>query len=386
MDEAIRAGKISVVANVVLTIVKGIAGILAGSTALIADALHSLVDVLGSALVWIGIKIAQKPPDKAHPYGHFKAESLAELGVGAIIIFTSLSILIEAVNSLTSGVKPSFEIYALVVALSSAMVNEALARYKIAVGVRTKSSSLIAEGKHSRTDVISSSSVVLGFILVYLGYWWADAVVAIAISILILQMGGGILKNAIDVLMDKVDEELSMRIGKVIEGIEGIKSVDFVAVRGTWRSKIVEVHFTVSPEIGAEQIDEIIGKIEGLKDSFSGIVRIIPVVKISKDIRRIAIPVDEKDSYIGDLNARFFKIVDLKIGKSWKIQNEFWNAQKMKGYLIAELLSKNKVDAILIRRIGEGAKNHLRSRGIAIRFVESLDNLDDVAKIAQTLV
>ena len=72
----------------------------------------------------------------------------------------------------------------------------------------------------------------MGFILVYFGYWWADAVVAIAISILILQMGGGILKNAIDVLMDKVDEELSMRIGKVIEGIEGIKSVDFVAVRG----------------------------------------------------------------------------------------------------------------------------------------------------------
>ncbi len=382
MDEAIRAGKISVIANVVLTVVKGLAGVFAGSTALIADAFHSLVDVLGSALVWIGIKIAQKPPDRAHPYGHFKAESLAELGVGLVIIFTSLSILIEAVNSLISGVKPSFEVYALIVALSSAMINEVLARYKIAVGIRTKSSSLIAEGKHSRTDVISSLSVVLGFILVYFGYWWADAVVAIAISILILQMGGGILKNAIDVLMDKADEELSMKIGKIIEGIEGIKSVDFVAVRGTWRSKIVEIHFTVGPEIGAEQIDEIIRKIESLKDSFSEIVRIIPVVKISKEIRRIAIPVDENDNYIGDLNAKFFRIVDLKTKKSWKIQNEFWNAQKMKGYLIAELLSKNKVDVIVVRRIGEGAKNHLRSKGIAIRFVERLDNLEDVTKIA----
>ncbi len=378
MDEAIKAGKISVIANVILTIAKGFTGILAGSTALIADALHSLVDVLGSALVWIGIKIAQKPPDESHPYGHFKAESLAELGVGLIIVFTSLSILIEAVNNLITAVKPSFEFYALAVALASAVVNEALARYKISVGIKTKSSSLIAEGKHSRTDTISSLSVVFGFILVYFGYWWADAVVAIAISILILQMGGKILKNAIDVLMDKVDEELSLRIRKIIEGIEGIKSVDFVAVRGTWRSKIVEVHFTVSSEVGAEQINEIISKIEGLKDSFSEIVKIIPVVKISKEIRRIAIPVDENGNYVGDLNARFFNIIDLKSGRSWKIQNDFWNAQKMKGYLIAELLSRNKVDAIVVRRIGEGAKNHLKSRGIMIKLVDNLSSLDDI--------
>ncbi len=378
MDEAIKAGKISVIANVILTIAKGFAGILASSTALIADALHSLVDILGSALVWIGIKIAQKPPDESHPYGHFKAESLAELGVGLIIVFTSLSILVEAVNNLIAGLKPSFELYALAVALTSAVINEALARYKISVGIKTKSSSLIAEGKHSRTDMISSLSVVLGFILVYFGYWWADAVVAIAISILILQMGGEILKNAIDVLMDKVDEELSVRIRRIIEGIEGIKSVDFVAVRGTWRSKIVEVHFTVSSEVGVEQINEIIRRIEGLKDSFSEIVRIIPVVKISEEIRRIAIPVDENDNYVGDLNARFFKIIDLKSEKSWKIQNEFWNAQKMKGYLIAELLSKNKVDAIVVRRIGEGAKNHLKSKGIIIKFAEDIENLENL--------
>ncbi len=378
MDEAIKAGKISVIANVILTIAKGFAGILASSTALIADALHSLDDILGSALVWIGIKIAQKPPDESHPYGHFKAESLAELGVGLIIVFTSLSILVEAVNNLIAGLKPSFELYALAVALTSAVINEALARYKISVGIKTKSSSLIAEGKHSRTDMISSLSVVLGFILVYFGYWWADAVVAIAISILILQMGGEILKNAIDVLMDKVDEELSVRIRRIIEGIEGIKSVDFVAVRGTWRSKIVEVHFTVSSEVGVEQINEIIRRIEGLKDSFSEIVRIIPVVKISEEIRRIAIPVDENDNYVGDLNARFFKIIDLKSEKSWKIQNEFWNAQKMKGYLIAELLSKNKVDAIVVRRIGEGAKNHLKSKGIIIKFAEDIENLENL--------
>jgi len=376
VDEAERVGRVSVTANVFLTLIKGITGISAGSTALIADALHSLVDVLGSALVWIGIRIAQKPPDEAHPYGHFKAESLAELGVGLIIILTSISIVVDAVNSLISGEKPKFELYALAVAIISALSNEVLARYKIAVGMRTKSSSLIAEGKHSRTDVISSLSVVLGLILVYFGYWWADAVVAIAISVIILQMGGEIIKNAIDVLMDRVDEEFSMRIRRIIEGIEGIKSVDFVAVRGTWRSRIVEVHITVSSEVGTERINEIMEKIERLKDSFPEIIRIIPVVRVSREIRRIAVPVDENDNYVGDLNAKFFKVIDVKSGKCWKIRNEFWNAQKMKGYLIAELLSKNGVDLIVVKRIGEGAKNHLKGKGIIVKFAEEFDLKD----------
>ncbi len=366
--EAERAGKISVLANVFLTLLKGVAGYLSGSTALIADALHSLVDVLASALVWIGIRVAKKPPDPEHPYGHFKAESLAELGVGVIVIVTSVSIMVEAVNELITSSKPRFELYALAVALLSAVVNEALARYKIAVGTREKSSSLIAEGKHSRTDVISSLAVVIGFVLIYFGYWWADAVVAMAISIIILQMGGEILKNAVDVLMDRVDEELSVRIKKIVEGIEGIRSVEFVAVRGSWRSKIAEIHFTVNPEVGAEGVEDIKERIERIREVFPEIVRVVPVVKFSREVRRIAIPVDENDDYVGDLNAPYFKILDLKTGRCWKIKNEFWNAPKMKGYLIADLLSRNGVDEVVVKRIGEGARNHLKSRGISVRI------------------
>ena len=375
MDEAEKAGKISVLANIVLTIAKGIAGLLAGSTALVADALHSLVDVLGSALVWIGIRIAKKPPDVEHPYGHFKAESLAELGVGVIIIVTSVSIMIEAVNELISASKPKFELYALAVAIASALINEALARYKISVGMREKSSSLIAEGKHSRTDVISSLAVVLGFFLIYLGYWWADAVVAMAISIIILQMGGEIIKSAIDVLMDRIDEELSVRIRKYVEGIEGIRSVDFVAVRGTWRSKIAEIHFTVSSELDADGIEDVLRKVEGVREIFPEIVRVVPVMRISKDVRRVAIPVDEEGRYVGDLNAKYFEIVDLKTGKRWRIKNEFWDAKKMKGYLIADLLGRNRVDAVIVKRIGEGAKNHLKSRGIMVKYAEKIEDL-----------
>ncbi len=381
ISEAIKAGKVSIVANVILTIVKGIAGIAANSTALIADSLHSMVDILSSAAVWIGIKIAETPPDKEHPYGHFKAESLAELAVGIAIIFTAILIMYDAVNELISGRSPEFEIYALAAAVFSAVVNEALARYKISVGVRTKSSSLIAEGKHSRTDVIASVAVVLGFLLVYIGYWWADAVVAMGIAVLILEIGGEILKNAIDVLMDRLDPEFAFKVTSYVEGIRGVESVNFVGVRGTWRHKIVEVHFTVSPGSSAEDIEAIIKRIEDIKKEIPEIKEIIPVVRVSKKISKVAIPVDENGNYTGDLNAPFFEIRDLKKGTKMKIVNEYREAERRKGYLIAEMLKNVGVDCIVLSKVGEGAKSHFKNAGITVKLSEE----KDIEKIIKSL-
>ncbi len=370
VSEAIKAGKISVIANIILTIIKGVAGIFANSTALIADALHSLIDIASSAAVWIGIKIAEIPPDKEHPYGHFKAESLAELGVGLAIIVTSLFIMYDAVNELISGKSPEFEIYALLAALFSAIVNEGLARYKINIGMKTKSSSLIAEGKHSRTDVIASFAVVIGFILVYFGYWWADAVVAMGISVLIFEIGGEIIKNAVDVLMDRVDPELAFKITSYVEGIRGVESVEFVGVRGTWRNKIVEVHFTISPGASAEEIEAITKRIENIKKEIPEIKEVIPVVRVIKKITKVAIPVDENGNYTGDLNAPFFEIFDLKTGDEIKIENKYKDAERRKGFLIAEFLRNNGVDCIVISKIGEGAKSHFKNMGIVIKTIE----------------
>ncbi len=380
IDEAIKAGKISTLANIILTVVKGVAGIAANSTALIADSLHSMIDILSSLLVWIGIKIAEKPPDKEHPYGHFKAESLAELGVGTAIVITALFIMYDAVNELILRKIPEFEYYAIAAAAFSVVVNEALARYKISVGLKTKSSSLIAEGKHSRTDVIASLAVVLGFILIYFGYWWADAVVAIAISILILQIGCEILKNAVDVLMDRVDAETALRITNYVERMRGVESVDFVGVRGTWRNKIVEVHFTVSPGVSLEEVEEITEKIESIKKEIPDIIDVIPVVKFSKKISKVAIPVNETGEYSGDLNSPYFEIFDLKKGAKIRIVNEYSKAERRKGYLIAKMLRNFGVDCIVLKKVGEGAKSHFKNMGIVVNIIDNNRSVEEIVE------
>ncbi|RLI88120.1 MAG: cation diffusion facilitator family transporter, partial [Archaeoglobales archaeon] len=364
MSEAIRVAKVSALFNFTFSAIKGVAGVAVGSVALIADALHSLVDVLGSIFVWFGLKIAERPADVEHPYGYYKAESLAELGVGLIIIFSTVLIIKEAVEALISQNYPSFEYYAAVVAATSAAGNEVLARYKIAAGRRTKSSALIAEGKHSRADVFGSLAVLIGFIFIKFGYWWADSIVAILISFLIIQMGIGVVKSSIDVLMDRVDEDFASRVREILEGINGIASIDLVAARGTWRNKIVEVHYSVFPW-ATELIDTIQEDIEKRLRAFPEVSKVVPVVRIARKKPVVAIPVVDKDSdECGDLNSPYFAI--FSNGEPRFVENPYSRAERRKGPLIAELLAKEGVNVLVIRRIGEMAAVHMRAKGIAV--------------------
>ncbi len=379
MSEAAKVGKISAIVNLAMTILKFVAGVFASSTALIADALHSLVDVLGSLLVWVGIRVAEKPADVQHPYGHFKAESLAELGVGLIIVASSLSIMYEAANSLMFLQRPSFEFYAVAVAAVSAAVNEALARYKISVGVRVKSSSLVAEGKHSRADVVSSLAVVIGFFFVYAGYWWADAVVAFIISAIILQMGFGIIKSAVDVLMDRVDEEVALKVRSLLEKIDGVEAIEFIAARGTWRSKVIEVRFSVNPGMDAATLDAIRREVEEeVKERIPGVVRVIATVSVKKP-KVAAIPEDCNGRYTGDIASPCFTIVNFDSGDVRRIKNPHASAERRKGMLIAELLSGYGVNVVAVKKIGEGARAHMRSVGIIV-WVTDADSVSEVVE------
>lgn len=380
MDEALKAGKVSVAFNIIFSILKGVAGLLVGSIALIADALHSLVDVFGSALVWVGIKLSSRPADAGHPYGYFKAESLAEIGVAIIILLSSILIIKEAVEGLIEFVFPEVRLFAIGIALLSTGGNELLARYKISVGKKTRSSALIAEGKHSRADVLSSFSVFVGFIFVEIGYWWADPLVALLISVLIIKMGLEILKSSADTLMDRTDKELAQNISQIVEGVEGVEEVKMVATRGTWRSKIIEVQFSIKPWVTSEFISQIQEKINSnVKSNYQEVISVIPVIYASRKKNRIAIPC-EGNKYTGDFgDTKEYAIIDLNGDVTSKkiIENPHVKAEKRRGYLVAKMLEKEGVDAIAVNKIGEGGKAHLHERGISIENLSG-DTVEEI--------
>ena len=210
MKEKIAA--ISILANVILAGGKLIAGFIAGSGAVFAEGLHSGIDILSSAISFVGIRTAKKPVDKKHPYGHYKFEVLAGLIITIILFLTGLFIISEAIRELRNPSPVTIGYWALGVMLASAVINEIMARLKIHFGKKENSISLLSDGFHSRIDVFSSAAVFVGLFLTK--YWlYADSILALLVGFYIIKESFSIGKEAVDSLLDvSAGEEIEKRI------------------------------------------------------------------------------------------------------------------------------------------------------------------------------
>jgi len=172
---------LSVMVNLLLALGKITIGIMAKSAALVADGIHSGTDVLSSVVSFTGIRIAEKPADREHPYGHGKAEVVSGFVITVIIFISAVFILYHAVTNLVSGVRPELSYPAFVVLAISAVVNALMSQLKIHYGKKYDSISLITDGIHSRVDVLMSSAIFVG--LVFTDYFASmDSILALGVG------------------------------------------------------------------------------------------------------------------------------------------------------------------------------------------------------------
>jgi len=206
---------ISILANLFLAAGKLVVGFLAGSGAVFAEGLHSGMDILSSGISFIGIKIAKKPVDKKHPYGHYKFEVLAGLVITIILFLTGGFIFLEAVREFKNPSPVTIGYLALGVMLISAVVNEIMARLKIKYGKKENSVSLLSDGVHSRVDVYASLTVFIGLFLTK--YWvYIDSVLALFIGLYIIKESFSLGKEAVDSLLDvSAGEEIEEKIRSI---------------------------------------------------------------------------------------------------------------------------------------------------------------------------
>jgi cation diffusion facilitator family transporter len=206
---------ISILANVILAGGKLAAGFITGSGAVFAEGLHSGMDVFSSGISFIGIKIAKKPVDKNHPYGHYKFEVLAGLIITIILFLTGLFIVAEAIREFRNPSPVNIGYLALGVMLLSAAVNEIMARLKIKYGKKENSVSLLSDGIHSRVDVYASLVILAGLFLTK--YWiYVDSVLALIIGLYIIRESFSLGKEAIDSLLDvSAGEEIESEIKSI---------------------------------------------------------------------------------------------------------------------------------------------------------------------------
>ncbi len=249
-----KVSLVSIMGNVILTILKGSVGYLSGSTALIADAFNSASDLLGNVILLQGLRIAHKPPDESHPYGHHKAETITSKLLAIILCVTAIGIGYEALKLLMSGTISPPKSVAIYAAIASIVMKEGMYQYSVRIGKKIKSSAVIADAWNHRSDVLSSSATLIGIAGAIYGFPFMDPIAGIVVSLLIFKTGITIYIEAINSLMDKAPEkEVLDDIRAAALKADGVKSVKDVKVRQYGSKLFVDMKICVNPKITVEE-------------------------------------------------------------------------------------------------------------------------------------
>jgi len=232
---------ISILANVFLAGGKLVVGFLVGSSAIFAEGLHSGMDIFSSTISFIGIKIAKKPVDKKHPYGHYKFEVLAGLIITIILFLTGSFIIFEAFREFSNPSSPSIGYLALGIMLVSAIINEVMARAKIKYGKKENSVSLLSDGVHSRVDVYASLAVFIGLFLTK--YWiYADSILALLIGLYIIKESFSLGKEAADSLLDV---SAGKEIEDEIRSIAKIQNIEITSLKTQKKGSVLTANLEI---------------------------------------------------------------------------------------------------------------------------------------------
>jgi cation diffusion facilitator family transporter len=198
-----RAAAISITSNTSLILMKLIAGLVTGSVSLIAEAIHSIMDLAAAVIAFVSVRISDKPVDKEHPYGHGKAENISGVIEGVLILVAAGIIVNEAIHKIIEGVELEIVEIGIAAMAVSIVVNIIVSRYLLRVSKTTDSLALEADAAHLTTDVLTMSGVLIGLIAVrFTGIEIIDPIVAILVALLIVKTSVQIIMKSFGGLMD----------------------------------------------------------------------------------------------------------------------------------------------------------------------------------------
>ncbi|OBG68968.1 MULTISPECIES: cation diffusion facilitator family transporter [unclassified Mycobacterium] len=254
--QANRAVAVSAIGLALTGLVELAIALLSGSVALLGDALHNLSDVSTSALVFVGFRASRKVPTERYPYGYERAEDLAGIGVALVIWGSAAVAAFESVNKLLRHGGTGYVGWGIAAALVGIVGNQLVARYKLVVGKRIRSATMVADAKHSWLDALSSAGAMLGLIGVALGWGWADAVAGIVVTGFICHVGWEVTSEIAHRLLDGVDPEIITTAEAVAATVPGVTHAHARA-RWTGRTLRVEVEGFLDPDTPLAAADRI---------------------------------------------------------------------------------------------------------------------------------
>ena len=250
-----RTTWVSVGVNLVLTVLQVVVGFFAHSQALIADGIHSLSDLVADFVVLLASRHSRKGPDADHHYGHHRYETAASMVLGLLLLSVGVGMLWSAVGKLSTPESiPDVKPIALYVAVFTLLSKEFLFRYMLHAAERVRSSMLVANAWHARSDAASSLVVALGIVGNLMGYPLLDPVAALIVGFMVGKMGWEFAWNALSDLMDRsATQEQIDQIHTLLRATPGVAGVHDVRTRKMGDMIVVDAHLEVDGELTVRQ-------------------------------------------------------------------------------------------------------------------------------------
>ena len=230
--------------------------VLSGSVGLLGDALHNLSDVSTSAVVLFGFRVSGRPSSATHPYGYEKAEDVAGLGIALVIWASAVFAGYQSWQKFVHRGPTSHVGYAMVGAVIGIVGNQLVARYKLSVGRRVQSATLVAEAHHSWMDALSSLGALGGLVAVALGYPLGDPIAGFVVTAFICHVGYNVTAEVVQHLMDAVGPEVVPAAEKAASTVNGVHHAH-VCARWAGRSLVLDVEGWVEPSLRVDEAHDL---------------------------------------------------------------------------------------------------------------------------------
>lgn len=262
---AMQVSANSIAVNLMLSIFKLIAGLLASSGAMISDAIHSASDVFSTIIVIIGVKISGKASDEDHPYGHDRFECVASIILAILLGVTGVGIGLTGVQKLIAGHYDTLAIpgiLALAAAVISIVVKEIMYWYTRNAAKKINSGALMADAWHHRSDAMSSVGAFIGILGARMGFPILDPLASVVICVLIAKASVDIFRDAIDKMVDhSCDEHTEEKMRETILNVDGVKRVDLLQTRLFGSKVYVDIEIATDGNLSLNEAHDIAEKV-----------------------------------------------------------------------------------------------------------------------------
>ncbi len=261
--EKTRVALISVLAAVFLTGSKIIIGALTGSLGILSEALHSGLDLVAAVITYFSVNVSDRPADEDHHYGHGKIENFSALLETVLLLVTCTWIIYEAVHRLWTGkVRIEVNYWSYIVVVTSIIIDYSRSRALMKAAKKHNSQALEADALHFSTDIWSSAVVFLGLACANFGFFFADALAALGVALIVIYVSYLLGRKSIDVLLDKAPADHIRTVEEIVRGSRSVTTYHDIRVRNSGADVFVELCIHVDPDLTIDEVHRISDEIE----------------------------------------------------------------------------------------------------------------------------